>query len=306
MQRLTEETKVSDGVVLGMVSEIRKDIPRIGAEKMHFMLCDKFANHQIKLGRDKFTRLLRYHKLLLRPKRRIVKTTDSFHWLRKYHDLTEGLQITGPEQLWVADITYIETGEGFSYLSLITDAYSRKIVGYCLHPTLSAKGCMKALEMALKQRRYKSAGLIHHSDRGIQYCSSAYVDLLKADGIAISMTQTGSPYDNALAERINRTIKDDYCPAKKYQNHSEAALMMDRIIDSYNHRRPHQSINYLTPQQAHETEGTIEKRWKVYPRKPKKEEEKELIKNQLSIPVNPPACKIKSEESIQCKKILEE
>jgi putative transposase len=296
MQRLSQETKVSDNIVLSMVEKIREDIPRIGAEKMHYKLRDDFTKHNIKLGRDKFTRLLRYHKLLLRPKRRGIKTTDSFHWLRKYHNLTEGLQVTGPEQLWVADITYIETGNRFSYLSLITDAYSRKIVGYCLHPTLSAKGCIKALQMALHQRKYKSEMLIHHSDRGIQYCSQAYVELLKSDGIAISMTQSGSPYDNAMAERINRTIKDDYCPKKPFSNHNEAAMKIDKIIDSYNNRRPHQSIDYLTPNQAHEKEGPINKRWKNYPRKRKTEDEH----------IDTHECKIKAEENLDCKKISEE
>lgn len=151
--------------------------------------------------------------------------------------------------------------------------------------------------MALKQRRYTSATLIHHSDRGIQYCSHAYVDLLKSDGVAISMTESGSPYDNAMAERINRTIKDDYCPIKRFASYNEAVLQMDKIIDSYNNRRVHQSINYLTPSQAHEQEGIIIKRWKNYPRKPKTKNNADEIKNTEVINIATHACKEKAGEN---------
>ncbi|RAJ19953.1 integrase-like protein [Pedobacter cryoconitis] len=147
--------------------------------------------------------------------------------------------ITDPEQLWVSDITYIRTLQGFSYLSLITDAYSRKIVGYSLHPTLEATGCIKALKMAISSRKHELPFcLVHHSDRGIQYCCADYVEILKEEGISISMTQSGSPYDNALAERVNGIIKDEFYPKRVYQNHKEAEKALSRIIKIYNSKRP--------------------------------------------------------------------
>ncbi len=267
------KTSIASMIVLTLVKEERVDIPRIGGRKLFHKLSPELEKHQIKMGRDHFFDLLRFHGLLIRKRKRMVKTTDSFHWFRKYANLVEDIEIDGPEQLWVSDITYITTVQGFSYLSLITDAYSRKIVGYALHPTLEASGCMKALEMAIGSRHYLSKRrLIHHSDRGIQYCCHAYTDRLMEDHIAISMTQSGDPYENALAERMNNTIKNDYAPGKMYQSHNEASQAIDRIIESYNERRPHQSLNYMTPSQAHQLEGEIGKRWKKYSRKQKEKE----------------------------------
>ncbi|MET4014566.1 putative transposase [Mucilaginibacter sp. UYP25] len=165
--------------------------------------------------------------------------------------------------------------EGFSYLSLITDAYSRKIVGYALHPSLEAIGCIAALEMAIESRKRKSPFiLIHHSDRGIQYCSQNYTAMLNDDGIAISMTQSGSPYENALAERINGIIKNEFFPKRIYQNHKEAKKSIAVTVRHYNEKRPHASLDYFTPDQAHDMSGEISKRWKHYPyRKKRKEEE---------------------------------
>ncbi len=267
------KTSIAYMIVLTLVGEIRKDIPRMGGRKLHHVLVAEFEKHGIKIGRDQLFDLLRFHGLLIRRRKRGVRTTDSYHWLRKYQNLVEVLKLTCPEELWVADITYIKTSQGYSYLSLITDAYSRKIVGYALHPTLEATGCVKALQMAIKQRTYNTPGLIHHSDRGIQYCCSDYVELLKSEAIAISMTENGNPYDNALAERMNNTIKNDYAPEKIYHNQKEAAVTIDRIVHSYNDRRPHQSLDYLTPNQAHLMQGSIAKRWKNYPRKNKKQTE---------------------------------
>ena len=167
----------------------------------------------------------------------------------------------------MSDITYIRTLQGFSYLSLITDAYSRKIVGHALHPSLEAVGCIRALEMALAGRKQSSPYfLIHHSDRGIQYCSADYVFLLQHHRMAISMTQNGSPYDNALAERVNGIVKNEFFPKRVYQNHKEAVKAISRIVDIYNGKRPHASLDYFTPEQAHLQTGEIRKRWKKYSR----------------------------------------
>jgi putative transposase len=265
-----KKTSIAHMLVLSLVREYRSDIPLIGTRKLLFLLVPDLKQHGIKIGRDQLFELLRFHGLLIRRRKRIVKTTDSHHWLKKYPNLIKGLEITGVNQLWVSDLTYIRTLEGFSYLSLITDAFSRKIVGYSLYQTLEAVGCIRALKMAIAGRSCDSPYfLIHHSDRGIQYCSAEYVSILNDENIAISMTQSGSPYDNALAERVNGIIKNEFYPKRVYQNHKEAAKAITRIIHTYNNKRPHASIDYLTPDQAHTHEGSLMKRWKRYQRKRK-------------------------------------
>lgn len=247
----------------------------IGTRKLLFMLVPEMEKYGIKMGRALLYDLLRFHGLLIRRRKRIVRTTDSHHWLRNFPNLTTHLILTAPEQLWVCDITYIRTLDGFSYLSLITDAYSRKIVGYALHPNLEVVGCIVALEMAVEGRKRLSPYiLIHHSDRGIQYCSQNYTTILNFDRIAISVTQTGSPYENALAEGVNGVIKNEFFPKKVYQNHKEAKKSIATIIMHYNQTRPHASLDYLTPDQGHQKQGEINKRWKTY-RKIKKGKEEE-------------------------------
>lgn len=258
-------TSIANMIVLTLVRDLRREIPILGTRKLLFMLQEEFLKHGIKMGRDKLFDLLRFHGLLIRRRKRMVKTTDSNHWLKKYPNLIKDLTINCAEQLWVSDITYVRTLQGFSYLSLITDAYSRKIVGYALFQTLSAAGPLKALQMALSQRqRAVPFILIHHSDRGIQYCSTEYVMLLRSEKIAISMTQTGSPYDNALAERVNGTIKNDFFPRIIYKNHEEAEKALSSKITTYNEIRPHDSLDYMTPSLAHERVGPIPKKWKTY------------------------------------------
>lgn len=262
-----ERTSIAHMIVLTLVKEIRMEMPLIGTRKLLYLLDPELENHGVKMGRDQLFDLLRFHGLLIRRRKRMVKTTDSNHWLKRYPNLIKQLTVTGPEQLWVSDITYIRTLNGFSYLSLITDAYSRKIVGHALHPSLEAIGCVEALTNAVLSRKHNSPYfLIHHSDRGVQYCCSEYVDMLNEAGIAISMTQSGSPYDNALAERVNGIIKNEFYPKRVYQNHREAVKAIDKIIKIYNHRRPHSSLDFLTPEFAHQMEGQIKKRWKQYPR----------------------------------------
>jgi len=258
-------TSIARMIVLTLVKDLRNEIPILGTRKLLFMLQEEFRKHGIKMGRDKLFDLLRFHGLLIRRRRRMVNTTDSHHWLKKYPNLIKELIISCAEQLWVSDITYVRTLQGFSYLSLITDAYSRKIVGYAMFQTLSAAGPLKALKMALSQRRRAVPFiLIHHSDRGIQYCSAEYVLILRAEKVAISMTQTGSPYDNALAERVNGTIKNDFFPKRIYKNHEEAEKALCSKIKIYNDLRPHDSLDYMTPAIAHEKSGPIGKKWKSY------------------------------------------
>jgi putative transposase len=267
-------TSIAHMIVLTLVKDLRNDIPMLGTRKLLFMLTPQLEKHGIKMGRDQLFDLLRFHGMLMRRRKRIVKTTASYHWLKKYPNLIKDLVLSAPQQLWVSDITYIRTIRGFCYLSLITDAYSRKIMGYALLETLEATGPLEALAMAIKHiQRLSPFTLIHHSDRGAQYCSAEYVRMLAKENIAISMTQSGSPYENALAERINGTIKNDFFPKKIYQNHKEASKAVCKIVQIYNQKRPHASLNYLTPEQAHSKQGDFKKRWKHYSKLKKQKED---------------------------------
>ena len=189
-------------------------------------------------------------------------TTFSDHWLRKHPNLITGLIPLCPNQLWVADITYIDLDEGHAYLSLITDAYSRKIVGFYLAEELVAEGCIEALKMAFKNNPERN-NLIHHSDRGVQYCSSKYVALLIENTVRISMTQSGDPKENAIAERVNGILKEELLEAS-YSSFREAQEAIAKAVSIYNHHRPHGSIDMLTPAEAHQGEGELKKRWKNY------------------------------------------
>lgn len=253
---------LEDDVILQQVIEIRSQLPGVGTRKLHYMLGPKLEEHGIQVGRDYLFNLLTQHKLLIRNRRRKAVTTDSRHWMHKYHNLITDLEIRWPEQLWVSDITYIRMTNDFAYLSLITDAYSRKIVGFSLRKDLSSEGCINALQMALAKRSYQSHQLIHHSDRGSQYCCKEYVGLLNENKIAISMTQNGDPYENALAERVNGIIKTEFKLYSSSLGLQETHQLVANSINNYNTIRPHASCNYLTPEQAHQMNGKLKKRWK--------------------------------------------
>lgn len=228
------------------------------------MVNQKLAEHRLVAGRDHLFDLLARYKLLVRMRRGKAITTDSRHWMRKYENLIMELVLDRPEQLWVSDITYIRITHGFVYLSLITDAYSKKIIGYALRKDLSAAGCMEALEMALECRVTPWLSLIHHSDRGSQYCCKEYVDLLAQNKIAISMTNNGDPYENAIAERVNGIIKNEFNLYGGNGGFEETRLLVSKSIAAYNELRPHSSCDYLTPNQAHQKSGKMEKKWKNY------------------------------------------
>lgn len=255
-----QDKQAADILVLKIVAEIRLDLPRIGAKKLHFMLEEKLSPHGIKMGRDRLFSLLREHGYLLRYKRRKPYTTDSNHPYYKYPNLIKDLLLYKANQLWVSDITYIQLIGKFAYLSIITDAYSRKIVGYCLYPTLHSEGVIEAFEMARKECP-SLKGLIHHSDRGVQYCSAKYVDLLQNNKVKISMTENGDPYENAIAERINGILKMELLLGKTFANFEEARRVVEDSIRKYNEMRPHSSCNYLTPAVAHQKEGIMNKMW---------------------------------------------
>lgn len=250
-------------LLIGQVLHHRRLQPRLGARKLLVLLQPFMEEHQFGMGRDVFFELLRANGLLIRRRRQQRPcTTFSRHCLKKYPDLAKGLTVNRPEALWVSDITYINLSKSFAYLSLVTDVYSHKIVGYCLSHDLAAAGCITALQMAVKER---TAGhpLLHHSDRGTQYCSSAYIKLLDQHHIGISMTQSGDPRDNAIAERVNGILKQELLKGV-YSNFSQAKQAVKAAIDIYNRLRPHSSVDMLTPEQAHTQSGEIRRRWKNY------------------------------------------
>lgn len=263
----TQSDILKDDLILQLVHEIRESLPRIGTRKLYYMINQKLTEHRLGAGRDYLFDLLARYRLLIRNRRRKAITTDSRHWMRKYSNLILELDICRPDQLWVSDITYIRMINGFVYLSLITDAYSRKIVGYNLRRDLTAEGCLKALEMALMNRSLPHRSLIHHSDRGSQYCCKEYVDVLSLNKIAISMTNNGDPYENAIAERLNGIIKSEFGLYSSQLGFEETSNQVVKSITAYNNIRPHSSCDYLTPEQAHQKSGTLKKRWKKYNQK---------------------------------------
>lgn len=251
-------------LVLDLVGALRREIPGLGTRKLYLLLRPSLHSSEIMVGRDKLHKLLQSHNLIIRPRRMVPKTTYSNHWMKKYPNLIKDLEIASTEQVWVCDLTYICVGTDFNYLSLITDAHSRMIVGYCLHPFLNTDGCVKALEMAIASRTKagSSPALIHHSDRGSQYCSFQYVSKLRESGISISMTDNGDPYENAMAERVNGILKVDFKLNRLFNSHAEALLCTNNAINNYNCLRPHMSCDYLTPETAHSIDQPMRKHWK--------------------------------------------
>jgi transposase InsO family protein len=267
-----QAASLKDEVILQLVNTIRKTLPRLGTRKLQVLLAVELIAHKIEVGRDYLFDLLEEHKLLIRQRKRKVFTTDSRHWMRKYANLTLLLVISRPEQLWVSDMTYIKVQNQWGYLSLITDAFSRKIMGYCFRSDMLAQGCVEALQMAITNRSYGGQSLVHHSDRGAQYCCKDYVDLLGSKKIAISMTEKGDPYENALAERMNGIIKGEFNLYSSQLNFEQTYERIVKSIAAYNEVRPHSSCDYLTPDQAHQTLTPLKKRWKNYPRARSKQE----------------------------------
>lgn len=242
-KRLKELSQVKAEVI-----EQRIHLPRLGTRKLYHRLNKQIRSKGIKLGRDALFALLRSEHLLIRPKRSYHKTTNSKHWLHKHPNLLGGRKPVKPNEIWVSDITYIDTAKQTTYLSLITDAYSRKIVGYHLHENLHTDGVAGALQMALKREKFDA--LIHHSDRGLQYCSAQYQQLLTKNKITPSMTDGYDCYQNALAERVNGILKQEFLIVKPVDIH-QARKMIGQAVALYNERRPHLALNYQTPNTIH-------------------------------------------------------
>jgi transposase InsO family protein len=258
---------------LEFVRDIRKVSPKIGARKILVMLQGQ-KNLAIP-GRDRLISWLREENLLVKTRIRRCSTTDSSHHYHKYNNLIRDFVPYRRNQLWVTDITYIQTQQGFTYLNLITDAYSRKIIGWRLAPTLEAKYSVQALNMAIDNAEEDLDNLIHHSDRGVQYCCFKYTDILQDKAIRISMTESGDPLENAIAERVNGILKQEWINYMEFKDIEEAQEKISNIIDFYNNERPHSSIDMLTPNVALALVGSIQRRWKNY-YKTKEEKEKQI------------------------------
>ncbi len=256
-----DDKGLQDAVVLKLVGEVRKELPRCGTDKLHYMLKSAFDAHHIKLGRDGLYDLLGRYGLLIRHRNRRPYTTNSNHHYRMYPNLIRDIAIGRAGQLWVSDITYLRVGAGFGYLSIITDAYSHKIVGYKLHPTLHSQGAVDALLAAAKDTK-RTGELIHHSDRGIQYCCNEYVTMIQHLGIALSMTEKGDPYENAIAERVNGILKYEHGLKEAFADFDSARKAVDEAVRKYNEIRIHDSCDRLTPVMAHEQQGVLRKYWK--------------------------------------------
>lgn len=257
---------LQEALVLGEVRKIKEEQPRIGTEKVYEIIKPFLSEHGIKMGRDKLYDLLRTYHLLPKRKKKSPATTQSRHIYYKHPNLVKDLEVLMPNFVWTNDITYIRCGNGFNYLSLTTDAYSRKIIGWSLQPSLRAEGPIEALDMALKtvnkrEKKYDASPtpLIHHSDRGIQYCCREYVGLLEKNQIQISMATES--YENPIAERVNGILKDELL-RPGYPNYELAKADIQKAIHIYNEKRPHRSLNMMKPNEAHNMAGPIPKRWK--------------------------------------------
>lgn len=232
-----------------MVQDVRKDMPRLGTRKLYYLLKDEFEVKGLKLGRDALFDHLRSEHLLIRPKKNYTKTTDSKHWLKKHPNLLAGMKVSRPEEVFVSDITYLKSRERTYYLALVTDAYSRKIMGYHLSDDLSAENIVQALKMAISNR-VSDKPLIHHSDRGLQYASAIYQNELRRNNIRPSMTDGYDCYQNALAERMNGILKQEFL-FETCRTGEELHALVKESIDTYNRLRPHSSLAMNTPDLIH-------------------------------------------------------
>ena len=235
-----------------MVLQYRKKVgSKTGGIKLYSELKNEMVHQNINIGRDKFYRFLRHYNLLIPKRKNYVTTTNSKHFFRKYRNLVKNHVPTRPEQLWVSDITYIKTENGHNYLAIVTDAYSKQIMGYKLDNHMRTSLCTDALAMAIKNRKYPTKNLIHHSDRGFQYCNPKYTDFAENNGITMSMTEKYDPYENAIAERINRTLKYEYGLKQILKNTDIAQEITKQAVYIYNNLRTHFSLGLRKPAEVH-------------------------------------------------------
>jgi len=249
-RRQRQRREVDADLVLQLVREERRQQPRLGGRKLLCLIGELLKAHDVKIGRDRLFRLLAENDLLIARKPGQPRTTNSRHSLPVFNNLVEGMTLTSPNQAWASDLTYIRTEQGFMFAALITDLFSRKIVGHFISDNLEAEGCLKALETALKDLP-AGARPIHHSDRGCQYCCHLYVERLQKAGLDISMTQTMHCYENALAERVNGILKQEYEMDNTFRTKEQARVAFEQSVWLYNYRRPHMSLKYRFPAEVH-------------------------------------------------------
>lgn len=249
-RRIREKLSVDERLVLELVHRERNRQSKLGGRKLLHLIQGDLQSAGVQMGRDRFFTFLRDRKLLIKRKRRGIRTTNSRHGFAVYGNLAKDLQVTNPHQLWVSDITYIRTLEGFMFLCLILDVYSRAIVGWDCSDSLEMEGTLRALEMALKQKP-KGADTMHHSDRGVQYCCNAYTGRLKESGITISMTEENHCYENSMAERLNETVKYEYGLGDSFQAKSLVKPAAKEAVMLYNNYRPHLSLDMKKPMEVH-------------------------------------------------------
>ncbi|WP_231961699.1 IS3 family transposase [Urechidicola croceus] len=247
-----QKKEIDHQKMIKMVKDYRKKVgSKTGGIKLYAELKKDFIKNDIKIGRDKFYRFLKHNNLLIPKRKNYITTTNSKHMYRKYKNLVKDHVPTRPEQLWVSDITYIKTENGHNYLALVTDAYSKQIMGYKLDKHMKTSLCTDALAMAIKNRKYPTQKLIHHSDRGFQYCNPKYTQFAESNNITMSMTEQYDPYQNAVAERINRTLKYEYGLKKTIKNTDLAQKMTEQAVNIYNNLRTHFSLNLRKPAEVH-------------------------------------------------------
>ncbi|WMI70376.1 IS3 family transposase [Mangrovimonas sp. YM274] len=247
-----QKQEIDQQKLISLVKGYRKKVgSKTGGIKLYSELKQDFINANIKIGRDKFYRFLRLNRLLIPKAKNYTTTTNSNHMFKKYKNLVKDHVPTRPEQLWVSDITYIKTENGHNYLALVTDAYSKQIMGYKLDSHMRTSLCKDALAMAIKNRKYRNQKLIHHSDRGFQYCNPKYSQFAEQNGITMSMTEQYDPYENAVAERINRTLKHEYGLKQTIKNTELAKKMTQQAVYIYNNLRAHFSLDLRKPAEVH-------------------------------------------------------
>lgn len=266
---------VKSEILYQLVQEQREVMPKIGGRKL-FKLIEPELPRELRIGRDLFFDFLRENGLLARRWKSRVRTTYSDHWMRKYPNLIKGFIPKGPHQLLVSDITFIRTRGGWGFLSLVTDGYSRKITGWALGKTLGASYTVDALKMAISQIPKGIKKVYHHSDRGAQYCCHDYIKVLKKNHFKISMTENGDPRENAVAERVNGILKMEWLNHLELKSLEEASAKIMEIIQIYNEKRPHSSLNMMTPSEVHTKTGEMIKLWKNYNYRKGKDEKKIL------------------------------
>ena len=268
------QENAEESIVLDLIAELRREMGKMGGRKLWHEINRVYPGA---ISRDKLFDILDRHHLKVNRRNRAVRTTWSASWLHQFPNLVKDMVLTASNQVWVSDITYIETASGFVYLHLVTDAYSKKIMGWCLSPSLHAEATIRALQMAIRAAGCDLTGLIHHSDRGCQYCCEKYVKLLQDNGVLISMTQDGDPRDNAIAERVNGILKTEWLYDDHFKGFQDAYVRVAQVINLYNNKRPHLSLNYQTPAQAYLETGEQVRVWKNYYKSNKPEEVATII-----------------------------